>query len=74
MNDGLVMLLRRPLSPFSSIEMRPRHLDPAAMYDVEIRTTYEHAPIRRMKGSVLAHLQVQLLDAPSSALIFYRKQ
>ena len=74
MKDGLVMLLRRPTSPFSSIEVRPRHIDPAAIYDVEIRTTYEHAPVRQMKGSELAQLQVQLLDAPSSTLIFYRKK
>ncbi len=72
--DGLVMLLRRPLSPFPSIEVRPKHLDPAATYDVEIRTTYERAPVRQMKGSELAHLQVQLTDAPSSTLIFYRKR
>ena len=74
MKDGLVMLLRRPMSPFTSIEVRPNHLDPAAMYDVEIRTTYERAPVRRMKGNELAHLQVQLLDVPSSTLIFYRKK
>jgi hypothetical protein len=44
------------------------------MYDVEIRTTYERAPVRHMKGNELAHLQVQLLDVPSSTLIFYRKK
>jgi alpha-galactosidase len=74
MKDGLVMLLRRPMSPFASIEMRPKHLDAGATYDVEVRTTYERAPIRKMKGSKLAHLQVQLPDAPSSTLIFYRKR
>ena len=74
MKDGLVILLRRPLSPFPSIEVRPRHLDSAAMYDVEIRTTYEHALVRQIKGNELAHLQVQLLDVPSSTLIFYRKR
>jgi alpha-galactosidase len=72
--DGMIMLLRRPKSPFSLIEVRPQHLDPAATYDVEIRTTYERAPIREMKGSELAHLQIKLSDAPSSTLIFYRKR
>jgi hypothetical protein len=70
----MIMLLRRPKSPFSLIEVRPQHLDPAATYDVEIRTTYERAPIREMKGSELAHLQIKLSDAPSSTLIFYRKR
>jgi alpha-galactosidase len=73
-NDGLVMLLRRPKSPFPVMEARLQHLDPAAMYDVEVRTTYERAPIRQMKGGELAHLRIELSDAPSSALIFYRKR
>lgn len=74
MKDGPVTLLRRPLSPFASIEVRPKHLDPAATYDVEIRTTFERAPVRQMKGSELAHFQVQLLDVPSSTLVSYRKK
>jgi alpha-galactosidase len=74
MKDGLIMLLRRPLSPFPLFEVRPKHLDPAATYDVEIRTSYEHAHVRQMKGSDLSHLQIQLSYAPSSTLIFYRKR
>jgi alpha-galactosidase len=72
--DGLVMLLRRPKSPFPVMEVRLRHLNPDATYEVEIRTTYDHAPTRKMKGSELARLQIQLPDAPSSALIFYRQR
>jgi alpha-galactosidase len=72
--DGLVMLLRRPKSPFMLMEVRPQHLNPDATYEVEIRTTYDHAPIKTMKGSELAHLQIQLPTAPSSALIFYRQR
>lgn len=72
--DGLVMVLRRPKSPFLSMEVRPKNLDLSSLYDVEIRTTYEHAPVRQMKGSELAHLKIELLDAPSSTLIFYRQQ
>ncbi|MGD0731898.1 MAG: alpha-galactosidase [Terracidiphilus sp.] len=72
--DGLVMILRRPKSPFTEMEVRPQHLNSDAMYEVEIRSTYERAPIRQMKGSELAHLQIQLPDAPSSTLIFYRQR
>lgn len=68
------MLLRRPKSPFSAIEVRTQHLDLNATYEVEIRTTYDRAPVRKMKGSELAHLPIQLSDAPSSALIFYRQK
>jgi hypothetical protein len=70
----LVILLRRPKSPFPLIEVRPQHVDPAATYDVEIRTTYERAPVREMKGSELAHFQIKLSAAPSSTLIFYRER
>jgi alpha-galactosidase len=73
-NDGLIMLLRRPKSPFPLIDVRALHLDPEAMYDVELRTTYERGPIRQMKGSELAHLKIELPDAPGSMLIFYRKR
>ena len=69
--DGLVMLLRRPKSPFPLIEVRPQHLDTEATYKVEIRTTFERASVKQMKGSELVHLKVQLPDAPSSVLIFY---
>jgi len=72
--DGLIMLLRRPKSPFASIEVRARHLNPDASYEVEIRTTYDHAAIKTMKGSELAHLPIQLPEAPSSTLIFYRER
>jgi alpha-galactosidase len=72
--DGLVMVLRRPKSPFPVIEVRPLHLNPDAMYEVEIRATYDKAPIRTMKGRELAHLRIQLPEAPSSTLIFYRQR
>ena len=72
--DGLVMVLRRPKSPFLLMELRPQYLDKAATYDVEIRTTYEHSSVRQMKGSELDQLQIQLPEAPSSTLVFYRQR
>jgi alpha-galactosidase len=73
-SDGLVILLRRPKSPYHSLQLNLRHLDPKATYQVEIRTTYNHAPTQNMKGADLTHLIVKLPEAPSSTLIFYRKQ
>jgi hypothetical protein len=55
------------------MELELKHLKPTASYDVEIRSTYDQAPVKKMKGSELAHLQMSLADAPSSALIFYRQ-
>jgi len=72
--DGLMMILRRPKSPFTQIEVRPRHLNPDATYEVEIRAGYDKAPVREMKGSELAHLPIRLGESPSSTLIFYRQK
>jgi alpha-galactosidase len=72
--DGLVILLRRSNSPFTSMQLGLKHLDPTASYQVEIRTTYKKGATKQMKGSDLASLQIQLVDAPSSTLIFYRQK
>jgi alpha-galactosidase len=71
--DGLAIVLRRPKSPFTAMPLGLRHLDPNAMYEVEVRTTYEKGPVKKMKGSELARLQVQLNHAPDSVIIFYRQ-
>lgn len=73
-HDGLVLLLRRPKSPFPEMVVRLQQLDPDATYDVEVRVTYEHGSAQQMKGSELAHLLVPLHEAPSSTLIFYRRR
>jgi alpha-galactosidase len=72
--DGLVIILRRPKSPFITMELNLQHLNPDATYDVETRITYDKEPIKEMKGRELAHLKIQLADAPGSMLIFYRKK
>ena len=70
----LIILLRRPESPFILMELRPQHLDPSASYEVEMRTTYDRALIREMKGRDFARMRIQLAEAPSSTLIFYRQK
>jgi alpha-galactosidase len=72
--DGLVMVMRRPKSPFTSMELELQHIDPTASYVVEVRTTYDKGPVKVMTGSELAHLQTRLPDAPSSTLIFYKQK
>jgi alpha-galactosidase len=72
--DGLVVVLRRPKSRFTTMDMGLKHLDPNGSYEVEIRTTYDKAEVREMKGSDLAGMQIQLAGAPSSALVFYRRK
>jgi alpha-galactosidase len=72
--DGMVLVLRRPKSPFTTMELGLKHLDPNSPYEVEIRSTYEKAPTKEIKGSDLARLQIQLADAPSSVIVFYRRK
>ena len=71
--DGLVIALRRPRSPFSTLTLDLQDLDLNAIYQVEVRRTFTRGPAVHMKGSDLAHLRVTLPDAPGSALIFYRQ-
>ncbi len=68
--SGLVLVLRRPQSPFTVMELGLKHLNARSSYQVEIRTTHDKGSIKVMKGSDLVHLHIQLADAPSSTLIF----
>jgi alpha-galactosidase len=72
--DGIVILLRRPGSPFVAIDLSLRALNPDATYEVEIRTTYDKAPVKEMKGSDLAKLKIEIPDQPGSAIVFYRQK
>jgi alpha-galactosidase len=72
--DGLVIVLRRPGSPFTAIDLDLRHLQPDATYQVEIRPTLAGTTSREMTGRDLMHLSIHLAEAPSSTLVFYRQQ
>jgi alpha-galactosidase len=72
--DGLVIVLRRPGSPFTAMDLNLRHLQPDATYQVEIRPTLARTTATEMKGSDLMHLSIQLAEAPSSTLVFYRQR
>jgi alpha-galactosidase len=71
--DGIVIVLRRPKSPTKNMQLALQHLKRNAAYKVEIRSTYDHGPIKEMTGSELANLQITLPDAPSSTLVLYRQ-
>ena len=73
LQNGVVMVMRRPASPFTTMELGLKHLDRHAMYGVEIRRGLDHVPVQRMNGEELAHLTLHLPDAPSSVLVFYTK-
>jgi alpha-galactosidase len=70
--DGLLVVLRRPKSTPATMKLQLKHIDAISTYNVEIRTTYDKGQVKQMKGSELANLDIQLADAPSSTLVFYR--
>jgi hypothetical protein len=72
--DGLVIALRRPKSSEKAVELHLRHIDSDASYDVEFRTTFNKGGNRRMSGKDLAHLAIQIPDAPGSMLVFYKRR
>jgi alpha-galactosidase len=72
--DGVVIVLRRPQSAFSSVDLSLHALKPDATYEVEIRTGYAKAAVQEMTGAALGKLHVSLPQAPSSTLVFYRKK
>ena len=48
--DGLVIVLRRPGSPFTAMNLNLQHLEPNATYEVEIRPTYARTASQRNEG------------------------
>jgi len=72
--DGLVVCLRRAQSIYCTLQLDLRKIDPAATYEVEVRTSMAHAPAKEISGADLAHFQVTVPDMPGSALVFYHKK
>jgi len=72
--DGLIICLRRQNSIYSSLAVDLKDIDPAATYEVEVRTTVNRAPVKAISGADFAHFQVTVPDMPGSALVFYRKK
>jgi len=73
-SSGVVVVLRRPGSPYAAVNLTLQAIDPNASYAVEIRLTRDKAQPVTMKGSDLQHLVVSINDKPGSALVFYTKQ
>jgi alpha-galactosidase len=73
LKSGCVILMRRKDSPFTTMTLPLRKIDPAATYDVEVRFGLAHVPAQKMSGADLLKLSVTVPDEPGSALVFYRK-
>jgi len=69
--DGLIVLLRRSGSPLTEKALDLKDINEDALYDVQVRTN--QILNKKMTGQQLRDLQIRLPDAPSSALVFYKR-
>ena len=73
MEAGVAVFLRRHRSPFPSMQVVLKRIDPDAQYDVSLSPGYAEAPRARMSGADLARLSVTIPDAPGSVLLRYAR-
>lgn len=73
LGEGMVLALRRPNSPFTSLDAPLRGLDPSATYEITSKDTDDTI---RLSGSELAEdgLPIEIDEKPGSALFVYRKE
>lgn len=74
LNAGVVLILRRPESPMTAMNLALHALDPAAQYEVDTRQGFDPGAMSTMSGEALSHLPVSLSTEPGSLLILYRRR
>ena len=73
LGEGCALFFRRPDSPYPTVEVKLRGIEPQAEYEVSVTgETYEQAPWQRMKGSGLREPKVIVRERPGSVLLRYR--
>jgi alpha-galactosidase len=70
---GFAMLFRRPKSGQTSYEAKLQGIDLKSSYEVSFAETYDVGSRRVMTGNELAHLHVDIKQAPGSLLVRYRR-
>ncbi|MBM3239696.1 hypothetical protein FJZ31_25715 [Candidatus Poribacteria bacterium] len=73
---GAIVTFRRPESPYRTLELSPRGLQPDAQYRVVFKDTLidGNPLIKVMQGEELANLQVTIEQKRDSAVITYEKK
>jgi hypothetical protein len=71
--DGLLVVLRRPQSPYETARLALHALNPSAAYAI---TRLDDGAVTRRPGSELTSkgLAVTLPERPGSTLLVYRRQ
>jgi alpha-galactosidase len=73
MAAGVAVFLRRHRSPFPTVTLALKQIDPDAQYDVSLSPDYAEAPCQRMSGEELMHLAITIPEAPGSLLLRYTR-
>ncbi len=73
LNAGVAVFLRRHRSPFPTMEVALKQIDPSAQYEVSLSPGYTVEPGQRMSGTELAHLPITIPTAPGSLLLRYQR-
>jgi len=73
LGGGFAMFLRRHRSPFPTMAVELKCIDPAAEYEVSLSPGYDEAPRQRISGKDLSRLTVTIPDIPGSLLLRYRR-
>ncbi len=70
---GVAVAFRRHRSPFPTMEINLRRINPQAMYVVSINPGYIPEPEQRVSGRELLNLTLSIAEKPGSLLIRYRQ-
>lgn len=71
LHAGIAVFLRRHRSPFPSMEVELKRIEPDAKYEVSLSPEYHEAPRKLMKGKKLLRLLAEIPQAPGSLLLRY---
>jgi alpha-galactosidase len=74
LDEGIAVFLRRHKSPYESVGVSLRGLDPDAQYEYGSSVTFdEPTSYTRASGQDLQQFNISLDEAPGSLLLYYRK-
>jgi hypothetical protein len=73
LDAGIALFLRRHMSPFSTIEVALKGIDPDGKYDVSLAADYTEPPAERMAGMSLQKMTISISEAPGSVLLRYHR-
>ncbi len=73
MDAGFALLFRRHRSPFETMEVRLKGVNPRGRYKVSLASTFKAPPPRSVSGSKLARMTVRIPEKPGSMLLRYSR-